>query len=84
MDKEGTRWTYAKTPFGVMRSRTSSAPVATTLPSDVKVFDEGDKVRFERPTPFGVMKTEKKKSDLTDDERNLLDSQTATPSAKQD
>jgi hypothetical protein len=84
-DKGGTKWTYAKTPFGVMKSRTSDATAAvTTPPGNVKVFDEGDKVRFEKPTPFGVMKTEKNKSDLTDDERKLLDSQTPTPAAKQD
>lgn len=84
-DKDGTKWTYAKTPFGVMKSRTSDAPATTpTLQSNVKVFDEGDKVRFERTTPFGVMKTEKSKSDLTDDERKLVESQTTTPAGKQD
>lgn len=83
-DKSGIRWTYAKTPFGVMRSRTSDAPLTAAPQNDVKAFDEGDKVRFEKTTPFGVMKTEKNKADLTDDERKLLDSQTAAQAAKQD
>ena len=50
----------------------------------MKAFDEGDKVRFEKPSPFGPVKWEKNKSDLTDDERNLLNGETAQQNAKQD
>ena len=41
----------------------------------IKTTDAGDTVKFERQTPFGVSKWEKKKSDLTDEERKLVDSQ---------
>ena len=84
-DKQGKGWTFVKTPFGVMRSEAaSSSATASSSMTGVKAFDEGDKVRFERPTPFGPIKYEKNKSELTDDERNLLNSQAANQTAKQE
>jgi hypothetical protein len=73
-DKQGKNWTFAKTPFGVMKTATEASPAPNTL-ADVKTFDEGEKVRFETPTPFGVIKREKNKADLTDDERALFNKQ---------
>jgi glucose/arabinose dehydrogenase len=87
-DKEGKKWIYSKTPFGVMRSLdggNSSAPTPSGQ-SWNKVTDNGDTVTFERETPFGPIRMEKKKSELTDEERGMLDksavnnpSQTANP-----
>jgi hypothetical protein len=74
-DKQGKKWVYAKTPFGVTRSPASDAPLSAPDVSTTKAIDKGDTVRFERPGPFGTMSWEKKKSDLTDDERRLLDAQ---------
>ena len=37
----------------------------------VTIIEEGDNVRFERRTPFGVSKLAKKKSELTGDEKRL-------------
>ena len=84
-DKQGKKWNYVNTPFGVMRSE-AQAPAASTTASleGVKAFDAGDKVRFEKPSPFGPIKWEKNKTDLTDEERSLLNKQTATQSSKQD
>ncbi len=62
------------TPFGTATSGTdakSSPPV--------KAVEVGDVVRFERKTPFGTSKWEKKKSELTDDERKILAEQNAKP-----
>jgi hypothetical protein len=78
-DKQGKKWTYKKTPFGIMKApetdAAATAPAADT--SGVKATDKGDTVRFERPGPFGVMSWEKKKSELTEDERHILDGQNA-------
>jgi hypothetical protein len=85
-DTQGKNWTFVKTPFGVMKNE-SAAPAAATTSSSlagVKAFEEGDKVRFERPSPFGAIKWEKNKTELTDEERSLVDSQAATRPAKQD
>ena len=72
-DKQGKRWVYAKTPFGIMKFPASDAAVSAPDSSTTKVIDKGDTVRFERPSPFGTVSWEKNKSDLTDDERRLLD-----------
>ena len=44
-DKQGKKWTYVKTPFGVMRSAVTPVPAASASLAGVKAFDEGDKVR---------------------------------------
>jgi hypothetical protein len=36
---------------------------------DVRAFDEGDVIRFERPGPFGVSQWKTRKSDLNEHER---------------
>jgi len=83
-DKQGKKWTYAKTPFGVMRSEGTPAPAASASLTGVKKFDEGDKFRFEKQSPFGIVTWEKKKTELTDDERDLVTSQAAGQNAKQE
>ncbi len=84
-DKQGQRWVFAKTPFGVMKSE------AADIPSDssaslvgVKATDAGDKVLFEHATPFGPVKWEKNKADLNEDERKLLATQASAQNPKQD
>jgi|SRR5580698_7167013 hypothetical protein len=72
-DKQGKKWVYAKTPFGIDRSPASDA--AVSVPSATKVIDKGDTVRFERPSPFGTESWEKKKSELTNEEQHLFDAQ---------
>ena len=63
------------TPFGTTKSGTD----AKSNPP-VKAVEVGNVVRFERKTPFGTSKWEKKKSELTDDERRILAQQSAKPS----
>ncbi|MCU1326728.1 MAG: hypothetical protein JWN34_2098 [Bryobacterales bacterium] len=82
-DKAGKKWTFAKTPFGISKvedtagqpSAFASAPVGQF----VKAVEVGDKVKFERQSPFGPTKWEKNKADLTDEERAILAAQTAKP-----
>jgi hypothetical protein len=82
-DKAGKKWIYAKTPFGISKSQDLGSEAVNAAPQAMpaaKVTDLGDTVRFERPSPFGVMKWEKKKTDLTDEERAMLTPVvTATP-----
>ena len=79
-DKDGKKWRYVNTAFGVMRSEDDpDAPTPNVPPAHwTKATDKGDTVVFEQPTPFGTAHMEKKKSDLTPEERALLDSQAAT------
>lgn len=66
-DKEGRTWRYVQSPFGVTRfevaAQSAAAPADT--PADMKSFEEGDSVRFERPSPFGVIKWTRKKTELS-------------------
>jgi hypothetical protein len=87
-DKQGKKWIYRNSPFGVVKTvapepgpdaRENSKQAAATT----RVVDKGDTVQFERSTPFGLTKWEKKKSDLTDEERKMVDSQTQDKSKTQ-
>jgi hypothetical protein len=69
-DKDGKKWIYRQTPFGLSRAEdkpVEAAPAAAGPP--ITATEDGDIVRFERPGPFGVYRWEKKKSELADDER---------------
>jgi hypothetical protein len=83
-DKSGARWTYVMTPFGISRSPAVNTVAATQQApgADIKVLDKGDIVRFERPGPSGSSVWEKKKTDLTSEERQLLDKQQAADAQK--
>ena len=84
-DKDGKKWLYRNSPFGVIKSAIqddpdSPKPVQHAGNSATKAIDKGDTVQFERSTPFGPVKWEKKKSELTDEERQIVDEQ--KPDAK--
>ena len=67
-DAKGKKWIYRQTPFGL--SRAEDKPVEPNVaPVNIPATDSGDSVKFERPGPFGVYRWEKKKTELTDDER---------------
>jgi hypothetical protein len=89
-DKQGKKWLYRDTPFGIIRtpgpeSGADTRPNSKPATSATKVTDKGDTVQFERSSPFGVTKWEKKKSDLTDEERKLVDAQNQSkPETKTD
>jgi hypothetical protein len=71
-DSQGKKWIYRKTPFGLAKTEDKPAPAAESAPatdSNYTAVEDGDSIRFERPGPFGVYKWQKKKSDLTEDEK---------------
>ncbi len=78
-DKAGKDWIYSKTPFGISKIEDmGSAPsgfVTTPKEQLIKTIDAGDTVKFERQTPFGTTKWEKKKLEMTDEERSIFQSQ---------
>lgn len=76
-DKAGKKWIFAKTPFGISRIEdVASFASAVPVGQFVKAFEVGDKIRFERQSPFGTNKWEKNKADLTDEERAIVAAQT--------
>jgi hypothetical protein len=73
---DGKKWIYRKTPFGIARIPDEPAAAKTVTPdsgADVKAFDAGDSVRFERPGPFGVYRWQTRKSELSEMERAAWD-----------
>ncbi|MDP9054425.1 MAG: hypothetical protein M3N93_09020 [Acidobacteriota bacterium] len=81
-DKNGKKWVYVKTPFGIIKNAYLETAATGAPVSDggmTKAIDKGDTVRFERPGPFGTIAWEKKKSDLTDDERHIAEASSAKP-----
>jgi hypothetical protein len=72
-DSDGHKWTYRKTPFGVARIPDQPAPARPAAEQaaseQIKAFDAGDSVRFERPGPFGVYRWQTRKADLSEVER---------------
>jgi hypothetical protein len=75
VDKDGKKWIYRATPFGV--SKAEERPVATVVqtPADdpAKSEDLGDTVRFTRPTPFGPKVWTKKKTEMDSYEKGIFD-----------
>ncbi len=81
-DKSGKTWIYRQTPFGLSKVEDNSAAIAAAsaaAPSaaapvvDVKAFDQGDTVRFEKPTPMGNRVWTRKKSELLPEEKTWLE-----------
>lgn len=89
-DKQGRKFRYVNSPFGVIKTEVTDEDTRSAQPINpaTKVIDKGDTVRFEQPGPFGTIAWEKKKSELTDPERQLIDAQkkkqpeTAKPETK--
>jgi hypothetical protein len=81
-DSSGKTWMYRQTPFGISRWEDSPA-AATAQPAPqsqpTKVTDLGDSVRFERKTAFGVSQWVRKKTELTDEEKALVDKESTQP-----
>jgi hypothetical protein len=69
-----------ETPFGASHSAPAPAapPVSSAAENDhVTAVADGELIRFEKPTPFGPTKWEKKKTDLTADEQKVWDREQA-------
>jgi hypothetical protein len=83
-DKAGNKWIYNKTPFGVSRiqdmgERAADTFVTTPKEQLITATDNGATVKFVRQTPFGTTNWEKQKSELTDEERRIYESQQPKP-----
>ena len=79
-DAQGKTWMYRKTPFGISKwedkPASPSKSEARTAPP-VVITDLGDSVQFDRQTPFGNSRTVRKKTELTDDEKALIQQEEA-------
>ena len=62
-----------KTPFGTVKYVEQTEQEKEEPPSNMRAFEEGDTVRFERQTPFGVNKWTRKKSELDETEQAVVE-----------
>jgi hypothetical protein len=73
VDKNGKKWIYRNTPFGVSKSEEHPAAAVVDQITDdpAKSEDLGESVRFTRPTPFGPKVWTKKKTELDTYEKGI-------------
>jgi hypothetical protein len=75
--KPGKVWLYRRNPFGVSKVEEKEAALnGQMLPAPetpASVTDLGDSYRFERKGPFGSKVWTKKKSELTSEERSIVE-----------
>lgn len=66
-DRQGQNWIYRKTPFGLIRYPEPPADPkrAEVIPEGMTAVEEGESVRFERRTPFGMHRWTRRKTELT-------------------
>ena len=80
-DAEGKKWIYHTSPFGVTREPEGAPQRFVRDYSNVKATEQGDSIRFERPTPFGTFRWQTKKSELNEMERTVWEREQASRSA---
>jgi len=83
-DKAGKTWIYRETPFGLSKveERVPDAAAMAAQPTNVvpvKVTEDGDTIRFEKPTPMGNRVWTKKRAELTPEEKDWLEKTKASP-----
>ena len=81
--KDGKKYVERRTPFGVARVEDKGDEKAEEPPANMRAFEEGDNIRFERPTPFGVAHWVRKKSELNEMERAAWERERRKPAEKQ-
>jgi hypothetical protein len=82
-EKNGKTYIYRQTPFGLSKFEEQAvAPAAPASPPvEVKATDRGDTVHFEKPTPMGMRVWDRKKAELTEEEKDWLE-KSKTPVTK--
>ncbi|HTS27414.1 MAG TPA: hypothetical protein VMH81_16165 [Bryobacteraceae bacterium] len=85
-DRQGKKWIYRKTPFGIARVEDKPVDEAAEMArfENVKAVEDGDTIRFERPGPFGVYRWQRKKSELDETEQAVWDREQARAAAGRD
>jgi hypothetical protein len=86
-DAQGKKWLYYQTPFGVGRAEDKPLPERPKTQDEyaaVKAVEDGDTIHFERPSPFGVYKWDRKKSELDKMETEVWTRERAKAAGKSD
>jgi len=73
-DTQGKHWMYRQTPFGVTKweEKDTPKPASDSL-EPIVVTDLGDSVRFSHKYPFGEQVWTRKKAELTDEDKAIIE-----------
>jgi hypothetical protein len=82
-DSQGKQWIYIRTAFGVSRTEDRSTGVGAATSPAIKAVADGEIVKFERPSPFGMHRWQKNRQDLDEKEKAAL-AQAQNVASKQD
>ncbi len=84
-DANGKKWLYRETPFGLVKMEDKPAATEPVVDKGTPVIvkDQGETVRFEKNTPFGIQTWTKKKTELNDYEKTLMPSSNTKSAEKQ-
>ena len=83
-DKDGKTYILRPTPFGTVKVEDKPAdPKENEPPERVRAFEDGDNIRFESPTPFGVARWVRKKTELNDTEKAVWERELRNKAAKE-
>jgi len=66
-DATGKQWIYRRTPFGIVKFEDRAAAGEDTtkkVAENIQAVEEGEFIRFERPSPFGTYRWKQKKTEL--------------------
>jgi len=87
VDAQGKKWLYRRTPFGVSRWEEGPEDLGVKAGDeylDVKAVEDGDAIRFERPSPFGIQRWTAKKTQLNAMERTVWNREQANTASGKD
>src|SRR5262245_1287077 len=82
-DPQGKEWICVRTPFGVSRMADHATGADAAVSPAIKAVEDGEIVKFERPSPFGMHRWQKNRQDLDEKEKAAL-AQAQNAASKQD
>ena len=83
-DKDGKTYILRSTPFGTVKVEDKPVdPKSAEPPERMRGYEDGDNIRFESPTPFGVARWVRKKTELNETETAIWERELRNQAAKQ-
>jgi hypothetical protein len=82
--KDGKTYILRSTPFGTVQVEDKPVdPKSNEPPERMRAYEDGDNIRFESPTPFGVASWVRKKTELNETEKAIWERELRNKAAKE-
>ncbi len=83
-DKDGKTYVLRSTPFGTVKVEDKPKdPKEDEPPERMRAYEDGDNIRFESTTPFGVARWVRKKTELNETEKAVWERELRNKAAKE-